>query len=222
MIAWVELGKAMVPGDGAELRLLQRGGEFSIMAGPIALMNSRMSGSEIALAELACERLRGRKNCRVLIGGYGMGFTLRAALAGFGADAKIVVAEIVPAILEWARGPMAALTEGCLDDPRVSIHDGDVGACIRAEPGRFDAILLDVDNGPDGLSRSDNERLYNRGGLEAARKALKSKGVLVVWSAAADRAFTARLGYAGFKVEEVTARAHKGRGGRYTIWVATK
>jgi spermidine synthase len=222
MIAWIELGRAMVPGDGAELRLVQRGGEFAIMAGPIALMNSRMSGSEIALAELACERLRERKNCRVLIGGYGMGFTLRAALAGFGPDAGIVVAEIVPAILEWARGPMAALTAGCLDDPRVSLFEDDVGACIRAAPGRFDAILLDVDNGPDGLSRSDNERLYNRGGLEAARKALKPKGLLVVWSAAPDRAFTARLGYAGFKVEEITARAHKGRGGRTVIWVATK
>jgi len=222
MIPWVELGRAMVPGDGAELRLLQRGSEFAILAGPIALMNSRMSGSEITLAELACERLRGRKNCRVLIGGYGMGFTLRAALAGFGPDAAIVVAEIVPEILAWARGPMAALTGESLDDPRVSIYDGDVGALIRAEPGRFDAILLDVDNGPDGLSRSGNERLYNRGGLEAAHKALKPKGLLLVWSAAPDRAFTARLGFAGFKVEEITARAHKGRGGRYVIWVATK
>jgi len=222
MIAWVELGRAIVPGDGAELRLLQRGGEFAIMAGPIALMNSRMSGSEIALADLACERLRGRKNCQVLIGGYGMGFTLRAALAGFGPDAAIVVAEIVPEILAWARGPMAALTGESLNDPRVSLYDGDVGTLIRAEPGRFDAILLDVDNGPDGLSRSGNERLYNRGGLEVARKALKPKGLLVVWSAASDRAFTARLGYAGFKVEEITARAHKGRGGRYVIWVATK
>lgn len=222
MIAWVELGRAKVPGDGAELRLLQRGGEFAIMAGATALMNSRMSGSEIALAELACTRLRGRKNCRILIGGYGMGFTLRAAQAGLGPDAEIVVAEIVPEILTWARGPMAALTGESLNDPRVSVYDGDVGACIRAAPGRFDAILLDVDNGPDGLSRADNERLYNRGGLEAARKALKPKGMLLVWSAAPDRAFANRLGYAGFHVEEVTARAHKGRGGRYVIWVATK
>ena len=220
MNPWVELGRATVPGDGAELRLLQRGGEFAILAGPTALMNSRMSGSEIALAELACERLKGRKNCRVLIGGYGMGFTLRAALAGFGPDAAIVVAEIVPEILAWARGPMAVLTGESLNDPRISIYDGDVGACIRA--GRFDAILLDVDNGPDGLSRSGNERLYNRGGLEAAHKALKPKGLLLVWSAAPDRAFTTRLGFAGFKVEEITARAHKGRGGRYVIWVATK
>jgi spermidine synthase len=222
MIAWVELGRARVPGEGAELRLLQRGGEFAILAGATALMNSRMSGSEIALAELACARLGGRKNCRVLIGGYGMGFTLRAAQAGLGGDGEIVVAEIVPEILAWARGPMAALTGESLNDPRVNLYDGDVGACIRAAPGRFDAILLDVDNGPDGLSRAGNEKLYNRGGLEAARKALKPKGMLLVWSAAPDRAFTARLGYAGFQVEEVTARAHKGRGGRYIVWVATK
>jgi spermidine synthase len=222
MLPWVELGRTKVPGDGAELRLLQRGSEFSIMAGSIALMNSRLTGSEIALADVAAERLKGRKKCRVLIGGYGMGFTLRAAQAGFAADAEIVVAELVPEILSWARGPMAELTGGSLDDPRVSIYEGDVGAAIRAEPARFDAILLDVDNGPDGLSRAANERLYNRGGLEAARKALKPKGVLVVWSAAPDARFTARLGYAGFKVEEVTARAHKGRGGRYVIWVATK
>lgn len=222
MLPWVELGRTTVPGDSAELRLMQRGGEFAIMVGPIALMNSRMTGSEIALADVACERLKARRNVRMLIGGYGMGFTLRAALAGLGADAKIVVAELVPAVIDWARGPMAELTAGSLDDPRVSIYDGDVGAAIGAASSSFDAILLDVDNGPDGLSRSANGKLYTRAGLETARKALKPNGLLVVWSAAPDRAFAARLGHAGFAVEEITARAHNGRGGRYVIWVGKK
>ena|SRR5436190_17876607 len=219
MIPWVHLATATVPGGG-DLRLMRRGSEFSIMAGPIALMNSRMSGSEIALAELACDHLRGRRNCRVLIGGYGMGFTLRAALAGLGADARVVVAELVPAILEWARGPMAELAADCLDDPRVSVREADVASVIAAGRGSFDAILLDVDNGPDGLSRVGNDRLYNARGLEAARKALRPKGMLAIWSAAPDREFANRLGRAGFAVEEVKVRANKGRGIRHIIWTA--
>jgi len=220
MIPWVHLDTATVPGGG-ELKLMQRGGEFSITAGAITLMNSRMSGSEISLAEVACDHLRGRKNCRMLIGGYGMGFTLRAALAGLGTDARIVVAELVPAVLDWARGPMAALTADCLADPRVSIRQGDVGDVIAAGRGGFDAILLDVDNGPDGLSRSGNDRLYNLRGLLTARAALRPKGVLAVWSAAPNRDFSDRLGHAGFAVEEVKARANKGRGARHIIWIAT-
>jgi spermidine synthase len=219
MIPWVHLGTATVPGGG-DLRLMRRGNEFAIMAGPIALMNSRMSSSETALAELACDHLRGRRNCRLLIGGYGMGFTLRAALAGLGDDARIVVAELVPAILEWARGPMAELTANGLKDPRVSVQEADVGSVIAAGSARFDAILLDVDNGPDGLSRSSNDRLYDARGLEAARKALRPKGMLAVWSAAPDREFAARLGRAGFTVEEVKVRANKGRGVRHVIWTA--
>jgi spermidine synthase len=220
MIPWVQLDTATVPGGG-QLRLMQRGTEFSIMAGATPLMNSRMSSSETVLAELACERLRDRPNCRVLIGGYGMGFTLRAALAGFRADARIVVAELVPAVIAWARGPMAALTAGCLDDPRVSIHEGDVGGVIAAARGGFDAILLDVDNGPDGLSRDDNDKLYNRRGLEAARRALRPKGLLAIWSAAPNKAFMERLGQSGFVVEEIKARANKGKGVRHIIWAAT-
>jgi spermidine synthase len=219
MIPWVHLGTAKVPG-GDELRLLRRGGEFSIMAGAITLMNSRMSSSEIALAELACDHLRGRRNCRVLIGGYGMGFTLRAALAGLGADARVIVAELVPAILEWARGPMAELTAGGLDDPRVSVREADVGSVIAETRAGFDAILLDVDNGPDGLSRGVNDRLYDARGLDAARKALRPKGMLAVWSAARDREFANRLARAGFAVEEVMVRANKGRGVRHLIWTA--
>jgi spermidine synthase len=221
MIPWVHLDTATVPGGGSELRLMRRGNEFSITAGPITLMNSRMSSSETALAELACDHLRDRRNCRMLIGGYGMGFTLRAALAGLGADARILVAELVPAVMEWARGPMAELTADCLSDPRVSIHETDVGGLIASERASFDAILLDVDNGPDGFSRSINDRLYDLRGLQAARKALRPKGMLAVWSAAPDREFAIRLGRAGFAVEEIKVRANKGRGGRHVIWAAT-
>lgn len=220
MIPWVHLDTAKVP-DGGDLKLMRRGDEFSILAGPITLMNSRMSGSEIALAELACDHVRDRRNCHVLVGGYGMGFTLRAVLAGLGADARVTVAELVPTILQWARGPMAALTAGCLDDPRVSVREADVGDVIAAGRSGFDAILLDVDNGPDGLSRAGNDRLYNSRGLEAARKALRPKGMLAVWSAAPDQAFVHRLTRAGFAVEEIKARANKGRGIRHIIWKAT-
>jgi spermidine synthase len=221
MIPWIHLDTATVPGSTTPLRLMQRGGEFSIMSGATTLMNSRMSGSEISLAELACDRLRGRRNCRVLIGGYGMGFTLRAALAGFGADTQILVAELVPKIIEWARGPMASLTADCLGDSRVSLHDGDVGELIAARRGSFDAILLDVDNGPDGLSREANDRLYNLAGLHAARKALRPNGLLAVWSAAPNKEFANRLGAASFAVDEIKVRANKGRGVRHIIWIAT-
>ena len=162
-----------------------------------------------------------QRNCRVLIGGYGMGFTLRAALAGLGADAQVLVAELVPAVMTWARGPMAELTAGCLDDPRVIIHEADVGGLIASARASFDAILLDVDNGPDGLSRSANDRLYDRRGLDAARQALRPNGLLAVWSAAPSKTFANRLAQAGFAVEEIKARANKGRGVRHIIWAAT-
>jgi spermidine synthase len=221
MIPWVQLRTATVPGGGGELRLLRRGNEFSIMAGATTLMNSRMSGSETALAELACNRLRGRKNCRMLIGGYGMGFTLRAALAGLGPDARILVAELVPAVLEWARSDMAGLTADSLADPRVSIREADVGEVIASARARFDAILLDVDNGPDGLSRSANDRLYDLRGLQAARKALRPHGLFAIWSVGPNKGFVSRLGRAGFAVEEIQVRANKGRGARNVIWAAT-
>jgi spermidine synthase len=222
MIPWVQLDTAKVPGSGGTLALFQRGHEFSIRAGATVLMSSRMSSSETALAELACDRLRGRRNCRMLIGGYGMGFTLRAALAGLGADAQVVVAELVPAVIEWARGPMAELTAGCLGDPRVGIREGDVGDLIASARAGFDAILLDVDNGPDSVSRSANDRLYDLRGLEAARNALRPGGLLAIWSAGPNAAFAGRLGRAGFAVDEIKVRAHKGRGVRHIIWAATK
>jgi len=220
MIPWIHLDTAGVPGGG-DLKLMQRGDEFSITADGITLMNSRMSSSETALAVLACERLRGRRKCRMLIGGYGMGFTLRAALTGLDSDARVMVAELVPAVLKWARGPMAKLAGNSFEDPRLNIHDGDVGEMIASARTSLDAILLDVDNGPDGFSRSANEKLYNLRGLEAARRALRPGGLLVVWSAAPNKAFADRLSRAGFEVEEIQARANNGRGGRHAIWVAT-
>jgi spermidine synthase len=218
MIPWVLLDKVAVAG-GDELRLMRRGEEFSIFSGPTPLMNSRMSGSEKALAELACARVGGRAKCHVLIGGYGMGFTLRAALACLRPDARVTVAELVPAVIAWARGPMAHLSAGCLDDPRVSIREEDVRKTIAA--GRYDAILLDVDNGPDGLTQASNDRLYNLNGLHTARKALRPGGVLAVWSAAPSPQFTRRLQSAGFTVEEIKTRANaNGKGPRHYIWLA--
>lgn len=220
MTPWVELDRARVPG-GDELRLMQRGAEFSIMTGTTELMNSRLSGSEQALATLPLARLADRAAPTVLIGGLGMGFTLRAVQAAR-PDAIVTVAELVPAVVRWARGPLAPLFAGSLDGPRVTIAEADVGELIRGTRGAWDAILLDVDNGPDGLSRKGNDALYAAGGLRAAFAALAPGGSLAVWSAAPDRAFTARLGAAGFVVEEKRVRAHAGRGARHLIWLATR
>lgn len=220
MIPWIELDSAAIPGEAATLRLKQRGAEFSIMLGSNELMNSRLYGSEEALAELAAERIAGRKAPAVLIGGLGMGFTLRAALAVLPADARIVVAELVPAVVAWARGQMADVFKGALDDPRVEVVTGDVTALIARSKGAFDAILLDVDNGPDGLTRSSNDRLYSLSGLAAAKSALKKAGVLAVWSAHPDDRFTARMKKSGFATEAVSVRANaKKRGARHVVWL---
>lgn len=221
MIPWTVLDTAPVPDGLGELRLKRRGDEFSIMAGATELMNSRLSGSEKALATLACERLGKRPALRLLIGGLGMGFTLRAALGEVGADARIVVAELVPAVIAWARGPMAELFGDSLTDARVSLFEGDVARLIGAGPAALDAILLDVDNGPGGLTRAANDGLYSPAGLAAARAALRPGGVLAVWSSAPDGAFTTRLRRAGFAVEEARVRAHGKSGARHVIWLAT-
>ncbi|MBB2673057.1 spermidine synthase [Rhizobium sophoriradicis] len=223
MLPWIQLDSATIPGEGGELRLKQRGGEFSIMLGANELMNSRLSGSEEALATLSWERIKTHPKPKVLIGGLGMGFTLRAALAVLPEDAGVTVAELVPAVVAWARGPMAEVFKGCLDDPRVGIHQGDVGEAIRAGKNAYDAILLDVDNGPDGLTRKSNDRLYDFAGLRAARDALRSGGVLAVWSSGPDTDFTRRLKDSGFSVEAVNTRANGKRGGaRHVIWLAIK
>ena len=221
MIPWEHLDTAKIP-DGGELRLMRRGTELSIMSGSTELMNSRLSGSEKALASLAIERLAGRAQPRLLIGGLGMGFTLRAALAELPKDAAVVVAELVPAVVAWARGPMAALFAGCLDDPRVTVREADVAQVIGEARGAFDAILLDVDNGPGGLNRAANDGLYSIGGLNAAKRALRPSGVLAVWSGGRDDSFTRRLAAAGYAAEEIGVRATGGkRGARHVIWLAT-
>ena len=212
-----------MPDDGGDLRLMRRGSEYSIMSGAIELMNSRLNGSEEALATLVCDRVEGRPHPQILIGGLGMGFTLRAALGALSADASVVVAELVPAVVAWAGGPLAGVFEGSLEDARVAIHQGDVGDLIRSSQSAYDGILLDVDNGPEGLSRKANDGLYDPSGLAAARKALRPGGVLAVWSSAPDEAFTGRLKRAGFAVEEVRVRASRtGRGARHVIWLAAK
>lgn len=223
MLPWIQLDVAKVPGDSAELRLKQRGQEFSIMLGANELMNSRLSGSEEQLAVLAEERIRHQKKPVVLIGGLGMGFTLRAALAVMPPEAEIIVAELVPEVVAWARGPMAEVFKGSLDDPRVAIHVGDVGALIKGSKGRFDAILLDVDNGPDGLTRTSNDSLYDHAGLRAAQAALRPKGVLGVWSSGPDDRFTRRLKECGYTAEALSVRASTKRSGaRHVIWMAVR
>lgn len=223
MIPWSHLDTAQVPGGGGELRLMRRGAEFSIRLGQNELMNSRVGGSEEALATMACEKIRANGKPRILIGGLGMGFTLRAALAALGPQARIVVAELVPAVVAWARGSMAEVFGESLTDPRVSIREADVGDLIRSGPSAYDAILLDVDNGPEGLTRQANDALYDVAGLSAARVALRPGGVLAVWSSAPNQDFTRRLRKTGFAVDEVKVRANGSRGGaRHVIWIASR
>ena len=223
MIPWLQLDTARVPGADVQLRLMQRGAEFSMMLGQNELMSSRLSGSEEALATLACRRIETVKSPHLLIGGLGMGFTLRAALAVLGSDARIMVAELVPAVIAWARGPMADIFGDSLDDPRASIREADVVDVIRSHDSAFDAILLDVDNGPEGLIRKANDALYDLKGLKAIRRALRPGGVLAVWSSGPNPLFSKRLGAAGFEVNEVAVRATTKRSGaRHVIWFATK
>jgi spermidine synthase len=223
MIPWVHIDTARVPGADVELRLMRRGDEFSMMLGQNELMNSRLSGSEEALATLACRQIADVKRPHLLIGGLGMGFTLRAALAVLGPEARITVAELVPAVIAWARGPMAGIFGDSLRDSRASIREADVIEVIRSRPAAFDAILLDVDNGPEGLIRKANDALYNLKGLQAIGKALRPGGVLAVWSSGSNPAFTRRLRDAGFDVKEVAVRATTRRSGaHHVIWYATK
>lgn len=223
MIPRVLLGTAIIPDTRSELRLYQSGELFSIkIPGRGDLMNSRAHGSERALADLATSRLGNRAHARILVGGLGMGFTLAAALSAVGPDAEVVVAELVPEVVDWNRGAMGGPSGHPLEDPRCTVHVGDVGVLIRAEPAGYDAILLDVDNGPEALIRSENDWLYSPAGLQGIRAALRPNGVLTVWSAGPDRRFAKRLAQAGFAVEEVMVRPHRaGKGPRHLIWIGT-
>lgn len=219
------LATAQIPG-GDTLTLISHGRDYVIMLGRDELMGTRMQFSEEQLAELTLAELGG-ETPRVLIGGYGMGFTYRAALAHLGERGHVTVAEVVPEILDWARGPLSELTGDTLSDPRGEVVICDVAALIDdANDGscpKWDAILLDVDNGPDGIVRDQNSRLYTRTGLAKAREALNSGGILAVWSAAPDNKFTVRLKDAGFAVEIRTVRARpNNKGPRHTIWFARK
>jgi spermidine synthase len=222
MIPWMQIDTTRVPGAEVELRLMRRGTDFSMMLGQNELMSSRLSGSEEALATLACRRIEGVKRPRLLIGGLGMGFTLRAALAVLGADARIVVAELVPAVIAWARGPLTEIFGDSLNDPRTDLREADVADVIHESPSAFDAILLDVDNGPEALIRKANDALYDLRGLKAIHRALRPGGVLAVWSSGPHPLFSKRLMTAGFDVKEVNVRATTKRSGaRHVIWFAT-
>ena len=232
MLPWVPLATAPLA-TGGVLRLKRRGAEFSIMLGSNELMNSRLSGSEKALASLSLATFASHPAPSVLIGGLGMGFTLRAALQELGPGASVVVAELVPEVIDWASGPMADLFGICLDDPRVRIASADVADLIQpAGTGRhnqtreglaWDAILLDVDNGPDGLTQSGNDWLYSSAGLATAHASLRPGGVLGVWSAHPDAGFRRRMAQAGFAVTEHKVRANgSGGGAKHVIWLGLR
>ncbi|MCM2264287.1 MAG: hypothetical protein NDI73_03750 [Desulfuromonadales bacterium] len=221
MIPWRLLDTAQIPGNGGELQLHQRDGEFSIsIVGGGVLMNTHAHGSEDALAELACSQIAGRSRPRVLIGGLGMGFTLAAALCHLGPDAEVVVAELVPAVVVWNRGALGEHSGHPLQDERVLVREGDVAKILKEERQAYDAILLDVDNGPEGLTRKKNDWLYTIDGLTASFAALRPRGILAVWSAGPDRDFTERLRKVGFQVQQTRVRAHNNKGELHAIWLA--
>jgi len=224
MIPWTILGTANIPNNGGELRLSQRGDDFSIHLKGVRgeLMNSRVHCSELALAELGCAHIQGAEKSKVLVGGLGMGFTLAAALKAISISSQVVVAELVPEVIEWNKGPLGECAGRPLDDDRVLVHQGDVAELFKTKQATYDAVLLDVDNGPEGFTQADNNNLYSIETLQAIRQTLHPGGVLAIWSAWHDPKFTQQLKKARFKVEAKTVRAHKGKGSRHTIYLARK
>lgn len=224
MIPWTVLGVAEIPNKGGELKLSQRGDEFSIRLSGVRgeLMNSRVHGSEEALADLGCSRFKSAKSAHVLVGGLGMGFTLAAALKAVSATAQVTVAELIPAVVEWNKGPLGECAGHPLQDPRTCVHVGDVAELFADKKPAFDAILLDVDNGPEGLTKTDNQWLYSLDGLHAIHKTLRPEGMLAIWSAGPDPLFVIRLKKARFNVSVRTVRARAGKGSRHTIFLAQK
>ena len=223
MIPWKFLGRAPVPGKGPDLLLYSRGEEFSIRISSIELMNSRVYSREDELSKLGCARIQGRKKARVLIGGLGMGFSLVTALDNLGPDAEVVMAELVPGVVQWNREVFGHLAGHPLRDRRTTLREADVATVLRESPNAYDAILLDVDNGAEGLTRRSNDWLYSDRGIAAARDALRPAGVLGYWSAGPDRDFVRRLHRASLLVEEVHVGAQgRGRGARTVLWFAKR
>jgi len=224
MIPWTLLGSASIPNNGGELELTQRDKEFSIHLKGVRgeLMNSRVHCSELALAKLGCAHIQGVENTKVLVGGMGMGFTLAAALSATSKSSQVVVAELVPEVIEWNKGPLGDCAGRPLNDHRVLVHLGDVAELLKTKQATYDVVLLDVDNGPEGFTHADNNNLYSIDSLQAIRKTLHPHGVLAIWSAWNDPKFTTQLKKARFKVRTQTVRAHKGKGSRHTIYLAQK
>lgn len=224
MSQWVQTEQTEIPNGGGELRLFQRDDEFAIRiaGGQGDLMNSRTHGSEDALGSFVAEPLAGTAGARVLIGGLGMGFTLAAALVSLADDARVTVAELVPGVVRWNQEKLGQCAGHPLADARVQVEVTDVGALIEQSGAEWDAIVLDVDNGPEGLTHKDNDRLYSLAGLGSAFTALQPGGVLAVWSASPSPKFTRQLRTVGFVVNERRVRAHRGKGSRHVIWLATR
>ena len=219
---WDLLGEAPVPGDKRRIRLYRGKDDFFIkLSGGDELMNSRSHQSEDALGTIPCQRLAHRPNLKVLVGGMGMGFTLAAALKAVAADAEVTVAELIPEVVDWNRGPLGERAGKPLTDPRVRVEITDVAQVLRANPGYFDVIALDVDNGPEGLTSRRNDRLYTDQGIAAAQAALRDGGILAYWSASPDPAFAESLRHSGLLVEEVMVHAHGKKGPKHTIWLAS-
>ena len=220
---WTQLGEAQIPGTAQSLHLYQGKDDFFIkISGGQELMSTRKHGSEDALGSLPCQRLKNTDTASVLIGGLGMGFTLAAVLAAVGPGAEVFVAELIPEVVDWNRGPLGEFSGRPVDDPRTRIHTGDVAKLLRKSEARFDVIALDVDNGPEGLTKRQNDWLYSTAGILSAQQALRnSAGILAYWSAGPDQAFHDRLRCCGFMVDEVSVFAHGKKGARHTIWLAS-
>ncbi|WP_297823192.1 hypothetical protein [uncultured Paraglaciecola sp.] len=224
MIPWIQLGTAQIPNNGGELKFTQRGDEFSIRLSGIRgeLMNSRLYNSEKELAELGCAHVKSANNAQVLVGGLGMGYTLAAALKAVTLNSQVTVAELIPEVVVWNQGPLGNCANNPLQDPRTKVHIGDVRELLNIRQPTFDAILLDVDNGPEGLTQKGNNSIYSLQGLDNVYKTLRPKGMLAIWSAGPDEQFTVRLKKAGFKADSCVVRARPGKGSRHTIFLARK
>ena len=223
MLPLKEIDRAKIPGNKGEIILFKRGSDFLIRTAGTELMNSRLHGSECALAELTCSHIKEKSGKKILIGGLGMGFTLTAALEESEPDTLITVSELIPAVVKWNKEHLGHLAGMPLNNPRVSVVEEDVANTIRKTTDPWNAIILDVDNGPHGLTQKTNDYLYGISGLKMSLLALQPGGILSVWSAGPDPDFTRRLKQCGFQTKTITVPARKsGKGGRHTIWLAQK